>query len=727
MFKNMSIQKKLVIALVLIGVIPNVIGQVSIYNLVSSILPESVSDRESALASLTNFFLFMTLIGTAGFALLGYILSRSITRPIKDILIRVRERGHLDDRFSFIDEVDEMQVLEKTIDYAFDVLHQRENALKEANRNKEESFKQLQKTTETLRHQKNSLAAHNELLYLISQSPNIDKMCQGFLDKLTVGTKVKQCGIFHLVDGEKVMELVSGEGIADGAKVSTDCCDITTDLFEARKASHVSMEELHTDCELRGVFSKGDPDDLLCSPIVGKDIQVRGMVVAGGVEIADVDAEFINFASFVLGVGMERIEAERRLKEMADDLLVKGRLLNKQNKELIEVDKVRSEFVSLVSHELRTPLNSIIGFSEILIDSMAGELNEKQMEFTRDILGSGLHLMQIVNDILDLSKIEAGYIEMEWRAADMEEEIRRAVRTMAPLAMKKGQEIVIDVGDDVREMITDSGKLSQILLNLLSNAIKFSPVDSTIEVGARMDGEYCRFSVRDYGIGILDENVDKLFKPFVQVDSSHTRNFEGTGLGLAICERLAKFLGGKIWVESSYGEGSTFFFTVSETVSKGKPISKEEDSHKQNYFSRYEEEVIKGRLDSSSSAKMVFILEGKEKIAHNLSEQIKKEGFEVVVFRNEEDLLRIADMVHPEVIALNFLHPDCEWETLLARLKDEESIAEIPLILLTERESLDSEILMSKRSGKIVNVGESDLKEIRSLIKELTYESEAMK
>ena len=217
-----------------------------------------------------------------------------------------------------------------------------------------------------------------------------------------------------------------------------------------------------------------------------------------------------------------------------------------------------------MSHELRTPLNAIIGFSEVLKDGLFGELNAKQAEYIRDIHASGHHLLSLINDILDLSKVEAGRMELAVAKFDLPTTIDNAMAFVRERASRHG--IALDVQIDARlnSFAGDERRVKQILLNLLSNAVKFTPEGGRISVAALATDAGVQISVSDTGIGISKENQQLLFQAFQQVHSEDGAKREGTGLGLALARRMAEMHGGRIWVDSEPGKGSTFTFTLAE-------------------------------------------------------------------------------------------------------------------------------------------------------------------
>jgi signal transduction histidine kinase len=224
--------------------------------------------------------------------------------------------------------------------------------------------------------------------------------------------------------------------------------------------------------------------------------------------------------------------------------------------------QAKSEFLASMSHELRTPLNAIIGFSEVLDDRMFGDLNAKQAEYVRDIHDSGRHLLSLINDILDLSKIEAGRMELDVTTFDLPSAIDNALTLVRERAGRHGMTIECDVDPGLGEFRGDERKFKQIMLNLLSNAVKFTPDGGRITVSARAKSPLVEVAVGDTGIGIAREDLPRVFEEFLQVGNASARKAEGTGLGLALTKRLVELHGGSIHVESALGRGSTFTFTL---------------------------------------------------------------------------------------------------------------------------------------------------------------------
>ncbi|WP_407283335.1 PAS domain-containing sensor histidine kinase [Methanolobus sp. WCC1] len=225
-------------------------------------------------------------------------------------------------------------------------------------------------------------------------------------------------------------------------------------------------------------------------------------------------------------------------------------------------NRSKDEFLATMSHELRTPLTSIIGFSDILMDNMFGELNEKQNRYAGHILDAGNHLLQLINDVLDLSKVEAGKMELQYEYFSLSPAVDEVKTLVSPMAMDKRIKLVTDTDESIGEIHADRTKLKQILYNLASNAIKFTPEKGTVSIISKLSENMVHFCVKDTGVGISENDQARLFQPFRQLNSYTTNEYAGTGLGLALVKKFVEMHNGKVWVDSTVGEGSEFCFSI---------------------------------------------------------------------------------------------------------------------------------------------------------------------
>jgi len=260
-----------------------------------------------------------------------------------------------------------------------------------------------------------------------------------------------------------------------------------------------------------------------------------------------------------------------------DELGALAANLNRMNDELGRVyrelqaaSRLKSEFLANVSHELRTPMNAILGFNELIIDGIYGEVPPEVKVPLVDIHNSGQHLLRLINNVLDLSKIEAGRMELALENYLVRDTVERVRASLSSLAAQKGIDLVSAVGADLPVAMGDAGRITQCLMNLVGNALKFTR-EGRVEIAADLRGDALHYRVTDTGIGIAEDQLETVFGAFRQGDATITREFGGTGLGLSITKKFVEMHGGRIWVESELGKGSTFSFTIPLRVELAKP------------------------------------------------------------------------------------------------------------------------------------------------------------
>jgi signal transduction histidine kinase/DNA-binding response OmpR family regulator len=366
-------------------------------------------------------------------------------------------------------------------------------------------------------------------------------------------------------------------------------------------------------------------------------------------------------------------QMEAEIYQRASEVQDANRRLETLNRDLVRArdeaergSKFKDQFLSTMSHELRTPLNAVLGFSDLLADEHYGPLNERQRRYIEHIHTGGKYLLSLISDILDLSKIEAGRMELVLENLRLDNLFGEVISAMQPLAGKKSQTLLknAEPGIVVR---ADPTRFKQVLMNLLGNAIKFTPENGAIELSARPEGSLVRVEVRDNGPGIPADEQQRIFEAFYRLRESGKRS-EGTGLGLAITHRLVELHGSTLQLESTVGQGSCFYFSL--------PVSESlQDASSPATFS------VASRVPVRHPR--VLVVEDDRTAAHLVQSQLTSAGYEVLVCREPQNAVEIAAQFRPGAITLDIvMKPKNGWE-VLAQLKRDPRTSQIPVIIVS--------------------------------------------
>jgi len=380
-------------------------------------------------------------------------------------------------------------------------------------------------------------------------------------------------------------------------------------------------------------------------------------------------------ADFAITTHDEIQDLSGAMSEMVHDLA-------EVNAALREASRHKSEFLARMSHELRTPLNAVIGFSELLLERIAGDLTAKQEEYLRDIHSSGAHLLTLINEILDLAKIEAGRMELTFGETNLTEVVESALTTLRPLIEQKRLDVSAVLDPAATTVRADKIRLKQILFNLLSNAAKFTPPEGKIRVEARRLSDHLELTVVDTGPGIAPEDQSKLFREFTQLDATQQMNQSGTGLGLVLVKRLVELHGGRVWVESAVGKGSRFIFRI-PMGTRATPVS--------------------------NGTGPVLVAEDDPALRKLFTHFLSEAGYQTDEISDGAGMVDKVKAIRPSVICLDIRMPGVEdWE-IMRRLKEDPATASIPIVVTTVLDDAETAFALGALAFLVKPVGRKSL------------------
>ena len=382
------------------------------------------------------------------------------------------------------------------------------------------------------------------------------------------------------------------------------------------------------------------------------------------------------FAALLDAEKAGQIRLIAQLGESASELASVLAQLRERNEALVEASEHKSRFLATMSHELRTPLNAIIGFSEMLQEDAEDQGDAPRVDDLQKIKFSGQHLLGLINDVLDLSKIEAGRMEFVTDHCIVQALVNEVATVAKPLADKRRNRLIVACSASDGELHTDVTKVRQILLNLLSNAAKFTE-SGTITLTARSspDGQGVEFAIEDTGIGLTHEQLGRLFKEFAQAEATTSRRYGGTGLGLALSRKLARALGGDITVVSTPGVGSTFTLTLPRQPARSAPNTAGIDVPSI--------EAVPVPEPDPTGPGTVLVIDDDQASRELLGRILERDGYRVVVAASGQAGLDLAAKVRPDAITLDVMMPGMNGWTVLSKLKSDPALKAIPVLLIT--------------------------------------------
>ena len=444
------------------------------------------------------------------------------------------------------------------------------------------------------------------------------------------------------------------------------------------------------------------PSQVLMIPVEYQQRRLAVLILASTVPLSEDEHLFLERLAVTLGVALDNLRQYSDLKQLAEKLRASSEEIAVKNLQLESGSRMKSEFLANMSHELRTPLNAIIGFSEVMKDGLLGELTTQQHEYVSDIFDSGNHLLSLINDILDLSKVEAGKMTLEIEPVVVADLIQAGLQVVREKALAHRLHLTAEIAPDLDGIWLDQRKAKQILYNLLSNAVKFTPEGGDIKMSVRRversahRGQpftsFLEIAVADTGIGISPENQALLFQPFTQIDSQLSRRYSGTGLGLVMVKRLTDLHGGEVIMQSALGKGSTF--TVLLPWRTENEVPSVEGAHPAQgalvgnggvsalpALPGVRPTVVQRPVDPYK--RLVLVIEDDAKAATLLRLHLERAGFRVIHAVTAESALEITTHETPDLITLDIHLPGMDGWECLERIRKIERLAAIPVVIVS--------------------------------------------
>ena len=526
------------------------------------------------------------------------------------------------------------------------------------------------------------LNAYSELVTALNTYATNEEVGAKSLQLICKNTESSVGALYILDKKENVLKLSAGYGLSTRAALAKRYAlgeGIPGECALQRRTLEVMDVPASSGLEIDTGLLTVAPRCIVAIPILFRD-RLLGVIVLGSMKpLGDLDKEILNNSVPQIGVAITNALNYDETQKLSREIGKKNDELNTKNTELETAYRVKSDFLSSMSHELRTPLNSIIGFTSILLSPNGDVLSEDQRMALNKVLRNSKHLLQLINDILDLSKIEAGRMSITIEPDTVENVVLNSVETVDALVKSKNLTVKQLIAPALPILRTDVLKVKQILVNLLSNAVKFTD-QGEISVTVEQKNGIVYFKVKDSGIGIEEKNIPVIFQEFQQIDSSSTRKYKGTGLGLPISRRLARMLGGDLSVESTFGHGSTFALAVPA-------IFPEELRHSSDVIEMGETPKQAQPAFHVPAAKaekknvQILCIDDNQDVLDILRNYLIPEGYSVATALSGEEGIEAARKVKPDLITLDIMMPQKDGWQVLRELKQDPATKEIPVII----------------------------------------------
>ncbi len=645
-----------------------------------------LSSQLSSFVSIINVLLAIFSIA------LGFVLTRSITHPVR--LLKEGTQRLMAGKFEPIN-------LQRTDELG-------------------ELASDFNKMSTMLGNNYNRLNAYSELVTTLNSSASMEDVERKGLEILCKHTHAVLGALYLVVRGERELELVSGYALKAGGAVQRRLAFGDGIPGEcAAEGKEIEVEGISAASGFIVETGLGElvPSYVLAVPVAFRE-EIMGVLILGATKkFGDLEKEIVSNSVPQLGVALTNAMNFEETRNLSVEINKRNDELSSKNQEIEKAYKVKSDFLSSMSHELRTPLNSIIGFSSVLLGPSGDPLTDDQRMALEKVLKNGRHLLQLINDILDISKLESGRMTLSVETEDVPAVLSNCILIVEPLIQSKRLTLTQDIQPNLPPLSTDIVKVRQILVNLLSNASKFTEKGGiSIKVSQR-DAGMLSFAVKDSGIGIAPKDFQRVFEEFQQVDTSSTRKYKGTGLGLPIARKLALMLGGDLTVDSELGQGSTFTMTIPAKIPQQLLDAQQPPpSLKRPEPMRQKPAIVASLPVVPASGQQVQILsiDDDPDVIEILRKYLVPEGYSIVGALSGDEGLEMAVKMKPALITLDIMMPKKDGWQVLRELKQNPQTRDIPVLI---HSIVDNKPLAISLGAVDVMTKPTDPKRLLSLVK----------
>lgn len=571
------------------------------------------------------------------------------------------------------------------------------------------------------------------------------------LPALSEETNSQMAAVYILAEDKKTFEHYESIGLADEARLSFGVNSFQGEfgpVLASRTIQFIKRIPIDTRFVFQTVSGKFIPREIVTIPIIsGSD--VIAIISLASVRTYSEDAiELINHILDTLNARVEGVLTYRKMRKFSEllevqnveleaqkmelasqssELTEQNTELEMQKNQLTEASRLKTNFLSNMSHELRTPLNSVIALSGVLSRRLSKKIPDDEYSYIEVIERNGKHLLSLINDILDISRIEAGREEVEIIDFAVNEVVSEVVEMIQPQAVQKKIKLLQADADKDVVVSGDAAKYKHILQNLIGNAVKFTE-KGKVEVSVQLDGKNVNIQVTDSGIGMTDQEMEHIFDEFRQADGSTSRRFGGTGLGLAIAKKYANLLGGTITVKSESGVGSIFTLTMPvkyDSINRIYDVPTPKSTHRESIIS------IDNKPNSkvSNAQKTILLVEDSEPAIIQIKDFLEESGYRIMTAHNGADALELINMIIPDAMILDLMMPGVDGFEVLRSLREVDKTAHIPVLVLTAKHITKEDLNLLKRNNihQLIQKGDINRADLLDSIARMTKTEEEIK